>query len=116
MEWCRSVLRIDQRVLRKDWSVFLFPFWRSICSCVVPFQMVTNVLFQWILDFKSVFCDMCDEVLFLVVLFVVIVCVERLLLFSSSAFMRTLSFVVLRMRRGILVVLPHAHGSSHRYL
>ena len=34
---------IDQRVVRKDVSVFLCPAYRFILTCVVPFQMVMSI-------------------------------------------------------------------------
>ena len=36
---------IDQRVVRKDGSVFLCPAYRFIFTCVVPFQMVMTIRF-----------------------------------------------------------------------
>ena len=36
---------IDQRVVRKDGSVFLCPTYRFILTCVVPFQMVMSIRF-----------------------------------------------------------------------
>ena len=60
---------IDQRVVRKDGSVFLSPTYRFILRCVVPFQMVMTIrLLGFMVVIKHVLEQMQQSSVFVLVL------------------------------------------------